>query len=120
MIFSGLAAGAKAIGLRFTISGILPFALLGWFAFGLASVENAGPKESLLKALNASLHSLGPAGWALMIVGSFVFAVITQPFQIAVVRLLEGYWGASVASDHLRAICAEFQRRRRHYLHTRR
>jgi hypothetical protein len=115
-----LASGAKALGLRFTIGGIFPFFFLVWFAFFLVTVAQVRPKESLITALTTRTHDLSAAEWGVLILGSFLLAVVTQPFQIAVVRLLEGYWGASDAIGHLREVCSELHRRRRHYLHMQR
>jgi len=115
-MFSSLASGAKALGLRFTISGLLPFAFLVGYIAALIAIAQAEPAESLFSVLKHSVTSLGPVGGVLLIVGSFLIAVVTQPFQVAFVRLLEGYWGVRSFSMAVRDVGVELQRRRKYRL----
>lgn len=115
-MFSGLAAGAKSLGLRFTVSGLLPFIVLSAFGFAIAVIMVAGPNTDPLDALSAAGEGAGWAGLAVGLVAAFTFAVVTQPFQIGLVRLLEGYWGVGGHSAQIRSIGVERQRRQRRRL----
>lgn len=115
-MFSALASGAKALGLRFTISGLLPFALLVCFIVGLTLVVQAPDNASLITVLKDATQNLGVAGVATLIVIAFLLAAVTEPFQITVVRMLEGYWGIGEFSAAARSVGIERQRRRRYAL----
>jgi hypothetical protein len=115
-MFSGLASGAKELGFRFTVSGLLPFVLLAAFTFALATVAAAPDGTGPFKAVTDEAVAVGPAGAAVALVAAFVAAVITQPFQVAMVRLLEGYWGVSRPASWARGVGVEIQRRRVHRL----
>ena len=115
-MFAGLSSGVQALGLRFTVSGLLPFVVLGTVGFGLAAMLVAGLSISPEDAVARAATAAGPVGLTALLVGSFVVAVVTQPFQVAIVRLLEGYWGASARAAAARRLGVELQRRRQHRL----
>jgi hypothetical protein len=115
-MFSSLASGAKALGLRFSLTGLLPFSLLVVYFFGLYSVANVPADEGVIEAVGTSARQVGLTGLVLLLMTAIVLAVISEPFQIGVVRLLEGYWGATVVGDRARNIGVELQRRRLHLL----
>jgi hypothetical protein len=119
-MFTSLASGAKSLGLRFSLTGLLPFALLTVYFFGLYAVAFAPPGHGVIVAINSQARQVGLTGLALLIMVSIVLAVVSQPFQIGVVRLLEGYWGASAFGNWAREFGVELQRRRRHVLQLRR
>jgi hypothetical protein len=119
-MFSNLASGAKALGLRFSLTGLLPFSLLTAYFFGLYATALAQPGQGIIDAIGVSAKRLGLTGLVLLVMVSIVLAVISQPFQIGVVRLLEGYWGASTPAEKARDFAVELQRRRHHVLRLRR
>lgn len=113
-MFGSLATGIKDLGFRFTVSGLLPFLLLVAAAFGLAAVAT-GPGSPPHAVVHAGA-ALGVAGGVTLLALSFVLAVVSQPFQVAIVRFLEGYWGASPAAVGARGVGVELHRRRAHRL----
>jgi hypothetical protein len=115
-MFSSLATGVKDLGLRFTVSALLPFTLLAAFGFAIVAMVLANPGTDPATAIRSAGTTAGLPGLVIMLVSAFVVAVVTQPFQIAVVRLLEGYWGVSGYAGRARAIGVELQRRRQHRL----
>jgi hypothetical protein len=84
---------SKALGPRATLVNLLPAALLTLLVIGL--VGAGAPQDPQLGEAKSAFESLD--GAQLAVVGLIVLgvAVILQPFQIAVVQLLEGYWVAS-------------------------
>lgn len=52
----------------------------------------------------------------LAVVAITVLAAVLQPFQVRVVRLLEGYWSGWTPTARLAPVFVEFQRRRLHRL----
>jgi hypothetical protein len=88
---------------------ILPTTIFAVFVAGLyrAGALTGAPSLDALLAPPSSASSL--IGLACAIV---VTSVIIQPFQIALVRLLEGYWGSSRIATSLSSVGVELQRRR--------
>jgi hypothetical protein len=113
-MFSSLASGVKSFGLRFSVVLFLPVSLLVLYLFGLWAISVASPHRSLFVALGDSARVIGVPGFAGLLTFAVVFAVITLPFQIGVVRLLEGYWGAGRGARWMRAMSVEVQRRHVH------
>lgn len=119
-MFAALMAGAKAMGLRFSLTGLLPFSLLTVYFFALHAIAAAAPGRGVIDAVTTSATDVGVTGLVLLFIVAILLAVVSQPFQIAVVRLLEGYWGASDLANRARDFGIELQRRRRHLLLVRR
>jgi len=106
-------AGTKALGgARFSLVNILPGALLaaivvaatrsGAYGLGEVSVQKVIP--------SASEFSAGTA--VVSVFALFVFGVLLLPFQIALVQLLEGYWGQGILGRTLGGLAVERHRRR--------
>jgi hypothetical protein len=111
-----LTAGLRVLGARFALGSILPFTLLGVFLYALLVVFQSRREESVVTVLAASIESAGVTGGTLIVISAITFAVVSEPFQIGFVRLLEGYWGSSRMASSGRRIGVEFQRRRRQRL----
>lgn len=105
------ASGDAAAKSRFQLVNALPAALLGLFlatliASGAYSRHNASP----VGLVHAVSHD---PGWAAFIgFAILVGGLILRPFQIALVRLLEGYWQGWILARLLAAVCVERHRRR--------
>jgi hypothetical protein len=114
-------SGNKVLGSR-TLVSVLPPALLSVIVFVLLATGAPGTPSAAL--LVERLKDLGGAQVALLFFGVLVVAVILQPFQIAVVQLLEGYWVGNPLTRSERTTFAqrafdvgfELQRRRWRFL----
>ena len=110
-----VAAATKDLGVRFRFVSLLPVAVLA--AYVLALVWSGAPSRSPdLRAVIA--HAQHVEGWAvfLLALAAVIVALIAEPLQIALVRLLEGYWGQSRAGRLLAAPGRAFHRARRRRL----
>ena len=82
----------REAGLRFTLVGLLPTA--GFAALLLAILWSGAPADAPdLDSIAAKAEGLSGMEGALLILAILVAAVLLQPLQVALVRLLEGYWG---------------------------
>lgn len=107
-----VSAGTKALGgARFSLVSVLPGTLLaavvlvaarsGAYGSGTASLERIVPTSAELSA-----------GWAVLLIFALFFAgVLLQPFQVALVQYLEGYWDRGPTRS-LGTIAVEGHRRR--------
>jgi hypothetical protein len=94
MELGGLAGESnKALGARATLANLLPAALLTLLLVTL--IGSGAPGDPQLSKLISTLNDLKGARLAVLGLVILAVAVILQPFQIAVVQLLEGYWSAS-------------------------
>jgi hypothetical protein len=94
MELSSLAGeSSKALGPRATLVNLLPSALLTLLVVALVGAGAPGNPE-LSDAID-TFESLDGAQLAILVITVLAVAVVLQPFQIAVVQLLEGYWVAS-------------------------
>jgi hypothetical protein len=114
-VIGALTGITKDLGLRFNVVSLLPAGALGLFVFGLlasGAPEHAPDIHRLSKRV-ASLDAwqAGAAFLALI-----AFALVTQPLQLSLVRLLEGYWGESRLGRVLAAPGRALARRRRRAL----
>lgn len=108
-MLTGLAqSGSKALGgSRFSLVNVLPGAILVTFIASLALAGAYGPGEASLANIGANLEGFPggpPAAAVTLAFGTFLLGVLLQPFQVALVQLLEGYWG----SQRSLAFAAEF------------
>jgi hypothetical protein len=96
-----LIGGVRQIGTRFALIGVLPLAIFGFFVLALlwsgAPGEEPHPDHVLDRAREIDAWEGG-----LMVLGIVLAAIIAQPFQLALVRLLEGYWGERAGSFLMR------------------
>jgi hypothetical protein len=107
-----LLGAAKGLGTRFTFTGLLPFFLLGVYLAFLSVAARVPAGESVWGGVAASISGAPPAAWAALVTASLVLAVVVEPFQIAIVRVLEGYWGTCATAGQLGNVGAELHRRR--------
>jgi hypothetical protein len=108
-------AATKDLGVRFRFVSLLPVAVLALYI--LALVWSGAPSRS--PDLRAVLtHAKHVEGWTafLLALTVVIIALIAEPLQIALVRLLEGYWGQSRAGRLLAAPGRAYHRARRNRL----
>lgn len=103
------------LGARFRFVSLLPVCVLALYV--LALVWSGAPASSPSVG-RAVMHARHVAGWEafLLAVAVVVVAVIAEPFQVTLVRLLEGYWGQSRTGRLLAAPGIAFHRARRRRL----
>ena len=104
-------AGTQELGLRFNIVSLLPTAAL--VALVLALIAAGAPATApSLETLRGNLR--GVSGLQIVALSFAVVAVsiALHPFQLPLVRLLEGYWGNRRPGRALGAIGVELHRRR--------
>jgi hypothetical protein len=114
-VLEGLAkAGGKALGdARFTLVNLLPAAVLVLFVLALYRTHLYSDPHPKLARLVPSKDQLSAGGAVVLFFAVFVIAVLLQPFQVALVRLLEGYWGDARLGHLAAAVPVELHRRRR-------
>jgi hypothetical protein len=106
---------SQTFSLRFYLVDLLPTMLLALLPIVLWDSGAPFEKPALE---NLSLAERDPKAWqvALFLLGALAVAVILQPFQLALVQFLEGYWGPSPLQQRVAEIGIELQRRRRREL----
>jgi hypothetical protein len=108
----------KSLGQRFTLVDLLPSALLGLFI--LALMWGGAPADApSLDRFAARIDHLSGVKAVLLGLALVGFALITQPLQLALVRLLEGYWGLSRPAEALTKLGQRRHRRLREQLERR-
>jgi hypothetical protein len=87
-----LGVSTSNLGIRFSLVGFLPTALLALFLSGalLSGAPADGPDPGRLEA---HLRQASPAQAALFTAAVLALALVLHPLQLSLVRLLEGYWG---------------------------
>jgi hypothetical protein len=84
----------RAAGDRFSIVSVFPAALVVFDVFVLVQSGAFSGRPDIHALIVQSKH-LGAGTILLLALSVFVLGLMLQPFQLAMVRLLEGYWGAS-------------------------
>jgi hypothetical protein len=89
-----IVAATSDLGVRFRFVSLLPVAVLALYVLALAWSGAPGSSPSVGRAVTHARHV---AGWeaVLLAVAVVVVALIAEPLQVTLVRLLEGYWGQS-------------------------
>jgi hypothetical protein len=85
-------SGNKVLGSRMLVN-VLPPTLLTVLVFVL--LASGAPGTPTAAGLVTTLRDFDGAHVALLFIGVVAVAVILQPFQIAIVQILEGYWGGN-------------------------
>lgn len=88
----------KDLGQRFTLVDLLPSALLGLFILALVWGGAPGDPPDLDRFV-AHVEDLSGVEAVLLALALLGFALITQPLQLGLVRLMEGYWGMTSAAE---------------------
>jgi hypothetical protein len=103
------------LGVRFRFVSLLPVGVLALYVLALAWSGAPAHAPSVGRVV---LHAKTVAGWQafLLAVAVVAVALIAEPLQVTLVRLLEGYWGQSWAGRLLAAPGTAVHRRRRRRL----
>lgn len=84
-------SGAKELGPRFNLVGVLPTVML--FLFVLALYWSGAPQhEPDVRTVVEKVEQIGGKEGVMLALGVLLFALLMQPLQLSLVRLLEGYW----------------------------
>jgi hypothetical protein len=106
-----LIGGVRDVGIRFAIVGVFPLATLVLFVIAL--VWSGAPSDAPdLGQIADEARTLDGWSAALLVLGVLIASFLAQPFQLALVRLLEGYWGHGAVGGRLRALGVARQGRR--------
>ena len=115
MSVPGLNGSAKELGVRFNLVSLLPTTLL--VALVLALLQSGAPGHEPDGAkLWAELKAIGAGELVAVSIGLLAVSLILHPFQLALMKLLEGYWEASPAGHAFGMVGIELHRRRRERL----
>lgn len=97
---------------RFRVTQLLPILLLAGVVTALVASGSPADAPSLAR-LMAHLDAAKVQASALLFGGSVLLALVLRPFQVQLVRLLEGYWGAGRTARALSRflLASELQRR---------
>jgi hypothetical protein len=109
MSMEQVVGGAKELGIRFNLVSLLPTTALVLYILSLvrSGAVSGAPVPSDIPT-NLSATQIGQLVFVVL-----VASLILQPFQLPLVRLLEGYaWAFSRTGTVLNAIAVELQRRR--------
>lgn len=102
---------AKAASDRFSIVSAFPAALVVLMVFAL--IQTGGfPHRPHLSRLLPEHEQLGSGTVLFLALAVFILALTLQPFQLALVRLLEGYWGSWLIGRLLARRAAKPRQRR--------
>jgi hypothetical protein len=95
MSVAALIGFGRDIGTRFALIGLLPGALFALFVLALVWSGAPGDAPDVDRALDRARDL---DGWAvgLLFLALVVAAVVLQPLQLGLVRVLEGYWPARI------------------------
>jgi hypothetical protein len=101
----------KQVSLRFAVVGLLPTGLLLLFVLGLvASGAPAGRPDA--EMVLAWIDGLSIGRILVFIVLVLALSLLLQPFQLGIVRLLEGYWDGWKVGRWLSTVGIALHRRR--------
>jgi hypothetical protein len=103
---SSLLGATRDLGIRFILVNLVPSAVLATFV--LALVWSGAPSEQPELSRVAS-HAEALSGWegVLLFVSLLTAALITQPLQLGLVRILEGYWDDFPLGGRLASRCVK-------------
>src|SRR6266567_1544345 len=100
----------RAAGDRFSIVSAFPAALVVLEIFILVQSGAFSGRPDVHRLFVQSKH-LGAGSVLLLALSVFVLALLLRPFQLSLVRLLEGYWGASRAARFINELVTRPRRR---------
>jgi hypothetical protein len=113
MKFESLVTGSlQNIGIRFNLVGLLPTTVLTLFILLLVWSGAPGQMPDMYRIIqNAEALQVGEVLYLVLII--LVAALVLQPLQLGIVRLLEGYWGNSWFTVGITRFGISMHRRRR-------
>lgn len=93
----------SALGPRLSLVGLLPTMLLVLFLLALVS-GGAPTKAPNFDAVLIKIAQLNTAQGLFLVIAILTLTLVLQPFQLILVRLLEGYWGTSKLAKALNEV----------------
>jgi hypothetical protein len=105
----------KDLGLRFNVVSLLPAGTLALFVFGLLA-SGAPDQAPDIDRLSKKIAAFNAWQASAAFLGVIALALVLQPLQLSLVRLLEGYWGDSWIGRTLAAPGLALASRRRQAL----
>ncbi len=113
MTLSGLVEkSASTLGTRFGLVSLVPTLLLVLIVFALVAAGAPAAAPKLQVAMNA-LAQYDTAQGLFLIVVILTLALVFQPFQILIVRFLEGYWGSSKLGNRSSSLFVKLHQQKR-------
>ena len=107
-----LGEAAKSVSPRFNLVGLIPSALLV-SGIGFLIVSGSFSGVPSIHLLVERLSRISVFLGSILLLAVLSFALVLQPFQLLLVRVLEGYWDQIPVLRSLRFIGVEINRRRR-------
>ena len=104
-------AEGESLGLRFFLTRVMPAALLAVLTFLIVGSGALHHSPSLHDTVTA-IDKLDAGRITILVLAILALTVLLQPFQIAVVKALEGYWGRRGIMQLITDVGIELQRRR--------
>jgi hypothetical protein len=103
--------GSKALGDRFNLVNVVPATVPAAVLLVLVRGGAYSGGFSWFRAV-PDLGAITGGGAVLFVLGVLMLGVVISPFQVGLVRILEGYWGDSRLAIQLASMGIEIQRRR--------
>lgn len=103
---------APELGVRLSLVGLLPTTVLVLLVLTLVW-GGAPTKSPNFAAVLAEIARYDAAQGLLLVLAILVLTLVLQPFQLLLVRLLEGYWGTSKISETLSVFFVNRHREKR-------
>ncbi|MDQ3154430.1 MAG: hypothetical protein M3R63_22815 [Actinomycetota bacterium] len=113
MLADVVQAGTKALGgARFSLVNVLPGTLFAVIVLAAIRAGAYGDREASLANVIPAASQRTAGGALVLVFGLFLLGVLLQPFQIALVQFLEGYWGHGRVGSAAGKLAVERHRRR--------
>jgi len=113
MLADVVQAGTKALGgARFSLVNVLPGTLFAVIVLAAIRAGAYGDGEASLANVIPAASQRTAGGAVVLVFGLFLVGVLLQPFQIALVQFLEGYWGHGRVGGVAGKLAVERHRRR--------
>src|SRR4051794_3179031 len=108
-VVAAAGSGAGRVGRYFTVVSALPSSVFFLYVYVLAKTGAWGGHLRW-----ESVATLDPGQLLLVGVAALVLALVLNPVQVGLVRLFEGYWGATSFGRQLAVMRTMHHRRRRY------
>jgi hypothetical protein len=109
---SGLSLSSPDLGPRFSLTSCMPTATAALMIVLVLAAGVPGAHPTWSRAMQHA-RAIDAADVALLAVAVTLLAVMLQPLQMRLVRLLEGYWGSGLVAGALSRVLVVLQSRRR-------
>src|SRR5215470_4532607 len=103
--------GAKSLGARFLLTNLVPSAFLVLLIYLILSSGAPRHYPSTVTIIK-SADALDGGRIVILLLAVLAISVIIQPFQVAMTKILEGYWNVNRLGRRLFDVGQELQRRK--------